>query len=51
MAEAFGVYNDERGMSRRAVFIIDKEGIVRYKRIYDQGLPDPQEILAEVDKL
>lgn len=51
VAEAFGVYNDERGMSRRSVFIIDKEGIVRYKRVYDQGLPDPQEILAEVNKL
>ncbi len=51
VAEAFGVFNDERGTSRRSVFIIDKEGIVRYKRVYDQGLPDPQEILAEVNKL
>ena len=51
VAKAYGIYNEERGVTQRAVFIIDKEGIVRFKQIYDRGLPDPAEILAELDKL
>ena len=49
--DLFGIYDEERGVGKRAVIIIDKEGIIRYKRVYDRGLPDPQEILDELDKL
>jgi alkyl hydroperoxide reductase subunit AhpC len=51
VSQLFGIYNEERGTTRRAVLIIDKEGIIRFKKLYDQGLPDPKEILAELDKL
>ncbi|MBI4298839.1 MAG: redoxin domain-containing protein [Chloroflexi bacterium] len=51
VSEAFGVYNPERGNSRRSIIIIDKQGIVRYKRIYDRGLPDTNEVMAELEKL
>lgn len=51
VAEAYGVYNEEHGFVRRSVFIIDKDGIVRYKQVYSRGLPNVEEILAEVDKL
>ena len=51
VSEMFDIYNDERGTSRRAVIIIDKEGVIRFKKVYDRGLPDPQEILEELDKL
>lgn len=33
VAKAYGVYLDERGISGRAVFIIDKEGILRHQHI------------------
>ncbi len=49
--QLLGIYNEERGTTRRAVLIIDKEGVIRFKKIYDQGLPDPKEILEELDKL
>jgi peroxiredoxin len=31
VADAYGVYNAERGNSRRATFVIDEQGIVRDK--------------------
>ncbi len=50
--QAYGVYNDELGTARRSVFIIDKEGIVRWKQLYEPGaLPDTTVVLAELDKL
>ncbi len=51
VSELYGVYNEERGTSRRSVFIIDKEGIVRFKQLYDRSLPNAEDILAEVEKL
>ena len=51
VSQLYGIYNEERGTSRRAVIIIDKEGIIRYKQVYERGLPVPQEILTEVEKL
>ena len=51
VSELYGVYNEERGTSRRSVFIIDKEGIVRFKQLYERGLPNAEDILAEVQKL
>ena len=51
VAQLYGIYNEDRGTSRRSIFIIDKEGIVRYSHLYERGLPDPAEILAEVEKL
>lgn len=51
MAQAYGVWNPDLGTSRRAVIIIDKEGVIRYKRIWQTGRPDPMEILSEVRRL
>ncbi len=51
VAQAFDIWNPERGTSRRAVIIVDKDGIIRYKRVWTQGIPDPNEILKEVEKL
>ena len=51
VAQAYGIYNEDAGIARRTVFIIDKDGIVRYKQVYTKGLPDVDELLAEVDKL
>ena len=51
VSQAYGVFNAEAGASRRAIIIIDKEGIVRFKEVYQGSLPDPMAILAEIDKL
>ncbi len=51
VSRLYGVFNEERGTSVRSVFVIDKEGVVQFKHIYEQGLPDPAEILKEVESL
>ena len=52
MAEAYGVFDEERGTANRVVFIIDKEGVVRFKQEYGNVSElDTVEILTEVAKL
>jgi len=40
-----------QGFPKRAVFIIDKEGTVRYAQLYEGGIPENKDLLAELDKL
>jgi peroxiredoxin len=50
--QAYGLWNEERGAGNRAMIVVDKEGIIRYRQTYVPGvLPDPADILAEVEKL
>lgn len=45
VAESYGILREE-GYSERATFIIDKEGVIRYKEIHPIGeLPDLEELL------
>ncbi|MEO9169991.1 MAG: redoxin domain-containing protein [Candidatus Baltobacteraceae bacterium] len=51
VASRYGVLRDG-GFSERAVFIIDKAGIVRYVDVHDIGEePDPEQIFEELQKL
>ena len=51
--QAYGVYNAERKLALRSYFIVDKEGVVRYKRVLKQGedLIPNEALIAEVKKL
>ena len=52
VSQAYGVYNEGRGTANRSVFILDKEGIVRFKQEYSNiSELDPKDILSELDKL
>ena len=52
MTQAYGLWNEERGAPNRAVIVIDKEGVIRFRETYPPGtLPDPADIVAEVQKL
>ena len=52
MSKSYGLWNEERGSSNRAVVIVDKDGIVRFRREYaPPTIPDPKDILSEVEKL
>ncbi|MYC28668.1 MAG: redoxin domain-containing protein [Chloroflexi bacterium] len=49
---AYGLWNEERGAGTRAVIIVDKDGVVRFRETYAPGtLPDPESVLAELNKL
>jgi len=52
VGQAFGIFNDERGMDKRAAYVIDAQGLVRYAKVYPQGtIPTSEELLAELRKL
>ena len=49
---AYDLWNDERGASKRAVIIIDKQGVVRFRELYEPGtLPDPRDIFEVMETL
>jgi peroxiredoxin (alkyl hydroperoxide reductase subunit C) len=52
VAKAYGVLREEAGMSERAVFVIDKNGVVKYIDVHDIGEePDIEQIFEELGKL
>jgi peroxiredoxin len=52
VGKAYGIFNEERGMDKRAAYVLDAKGVVRYAKVYPQGtIPESQELLAELRKL
>ncbi len=51
--EQFGVYIKELGLLARAVFVIDREGVVRYRQIVKEGSnePDYDEVRSAVAEI
>lgn len=50
--ESYGAYNQDSGTGFRSVFIIDKDGLIRWSNRYAPGsLPEPAELLLELDKI
>ena len=50
MAEKYGVRRDE-GFSERAIFAIDREGIIRYVDVHDiADKPSNDVLFAELEK-
>ena len=49
--QAYGIFNEEAGTSKRSLMIIDPEGIIRHAELHQGTLPDPQEVLAGLVKL
>jgi len=51
VAQTYGVLR-EQGFTERATFIVDKEGTVRFARVYDiNELPDNEEIFAALGEI
>ena len=52
VAQLYGIFNDKEGTSFRTVMLVDKQGIIRFKRVYARAADiEIADILAEVDKL
>lgn len=52
VGKAYGIFNEERGIDKRAAYVVDAKGIVRYAKVYPQGtIPTSEEMLAELRKL
>jgi peroxiredoxin len=52
-SQAYGVYNAERKLATRSYFIVDKQGVVRYKKVLvlKEPLVENDVLLAEVKKI
>lgn len=52
-AQAYGVLNVERKLAQRAWFIIDKQGVVRYKKVLapKEPLIENEVLIAELKKI
>jgi mycoredoxin-dependent peroxiredoxin len=52
IGKAYGVFNDERGMDKRAAFVVDGQGKIRYAKVYEPGtIPESKELLEQVRQL
>jgi peroxiredoxin len=52
VAKRYGVWKEDKGISERAVFVIDKTGTVRYIDVHEIGeQPDPEAIFEQLRKL
>jgi peroxiredoxin len=51
--QAYGVFNAERRLAQRSYFIVDKQGVVRYKKVLapKDPLVENDVLIAEVKKL
>jgi len=51
-ATKFGVFRSDDGHSERAIFLIDREGVVRYVDVHDiEDQPDNEVLFGELAKL
>ncbi len=52
VARAYGVYNDKNGFDERALFVIDKDGVIRYSYISPMNVnPGASEILKTLKEI
>jgi peroxiredoxin len=52
IGKAYGVFNEERGMDARSVFLIDAQGIVRHSHVYAPGtIPESKDLLERLKVL
>jgi len=52
IARAYGVWNEERQMADRGLFIIDPDGVLQYQLVHNLSIGrDPGEVLRVVDAL
>lgn len=52
VGKAYGIFNEERGMDKRAAYVVDAKGTVRYAKEYEPGtIPTSDELLAQLKKL
>jgi len=51
--QAYGVFNQERRLAQRSWFVIDKSGIVRYKKVLGKGEPlvPNEQLIEEIKKI
>jgi len=51
--QAYGVFNPQSKLAQRSYFIVDKQGIVRYKKVLErgEGLVANAQLIEEIRKI
>jgi len=47
----YGLWRAERGFSKRAIVIVDRDGIVRHHQVIVKGAPEVEEVLRAITAL
>jgi len=52
VGKAYDVLNEERGFDKRAAYVLDEKGVIRFAKVYDPGtIPESKDLLAELKKI
>jgi peroxiredoxin len=52
VGKAYGVLNEEKGFDKRAAYVLDEKGVVRYAKVYEPGtIPESKELLEALGKI
>ncbi len=52
IGKAYGVLNEEKGFDKRAAYVLDEQGVIRFAKVYDPGtIPESKELLEALRKL
>ena len=52
IGQAYGVFNSERGMDARSVFLVDGSGIIRHSQVYAPGtIPESDDLIPRLQAL
>ncbi len=50
-ANSLGIFDEDRGISKRTLFIVDPDGVVRHSELHEGTLPDVNAVLAKLAAL
>jgi len=51
VTKRYGLWLDDEGYGRRAVFIVDRMGTIQWSKVYEGSLPDNEELLTALDAI
>lgn len=52
VGKAYGIFNEERGMDKRAAFLLDVHGVIRYSKVYEPGtIPESKDLLERLRQI
>lgn len=52
VGKSYGVLNEEKGFDKRAAYVLDDKGVVRWMKVYEPGtIPESKELLEQLAKI
>ena len=51
VTQAYGLWREDKGYSRRAIIIIDRAGVIQHSQVIERGAPDVEELLERVKEI